>query len=121
DTHRPIESLDILGAQERHTILSEWNNTARALAPATFPALFAAQAASTRAATALVLADRSLSYGELEARANQLAHHLRAFGVGPEVMVGLCIERSFEMVIGVLGILKAGGAYLPLDPDYPRE
>ena len=65
--------------------------------------------------------DQSLSYGGLEARANQLAHHLRAVGVGPEVVVGLCIERSLEMLIGLLGILKAGGGYLPLDPSYPHE
>ena len=65
--------------------------------------------------------DQSLTYGALDARANQLAHHLRALGVGPEVVVGLCIERSLEMLIGLLGILKAGGAYLPLDPSYPHE
>ena len=63
----------------------------------------------------------SLSYGELDARSNQLAHHLRALGVGPEVVVGLCLERSLEMLVALLAILKAGGAYLPLDPDYPRE
>ena len=63
----------------------------------------------------------ALSYGELDARANRLAHHLRALGVGPEVVVGLCVERSLEMLIGLLAILKAGGAYLPLDPGYPRE
>ena len=61
-----------------------------------------------------------LSFGELNRRANQLAHYLRAQGVGPEVVVGLCLERSVEMVVGLLGILKAGGAYLPLDPNYPR-
>src|SRR4026207_2577709 len=61
-----------------------------------------------------------LSFGELNRRANQLAHYLRAQGVGPEVVVGLCVERSVEMVVGLLGILKAGGAYLPLDPNYPR-
>ena len=63
----------------------------------------------------------SLTYSELDARSNQLAHHLRAFGVGPEVVVGLCVERSLEMLVALLGILKAGGAYLPLDPDYPAE
>ena len=69
----------------------------------------------------MVFEDTSLTYGELDARANQLAHHLRALGVGPEVVVGLCVERSLEMLVGLLGILKAGGAYLPLDPDYPPE
>jgi len=88
---------------------------------ATLPALFAAQVARTPAATAVVFEDQRLSYGELDAHANQLAHHLRALGVGPEVVVGLCVERSLEMLIALLGILKAGGAYLPLDPDYPAE
>ena len=69
----------------------------------------------------MVFEDASLSYAELDARANQLAHHLRGRGVGPEVVVGLCVERSLAMIVGLLGILKAGGAYLPLDPDYPRE
>ena len=62
-----------------------------------------------------------LTYHELNRRANQVAHHLRALGVGPEVLVGLCMERSLEMVVGLLGILKAGGAYVPLDPTYPQE
>jgi non-ribosomal peptide synthetase component F len=62
-----------------------------------------------------------LTYGELNSRSNQLAHRLRKLGVGPEVLVGICVDRSLEMVVGILGILKAGGAYVPLDPDYPRE
>ena len=72
-------------------------------------------------AVAVVFEDRTLTYAALDAHANRLAHHLQSLGVGPETMVGLCVERSPEMVIGLLGILKAGGAYLPLDPNYPRE
>ena len=106
---------------ERHTILREWNDTARAVPGTTLPELFAAQAARTPDAVAVVFEDERLSYGELDARSNQLAHHLRGLGVGPEVVVGLCVERSLEMLVGLLGILKAGGAYLPLDPDYPPE
>ena len=99
-----------------------WNDTDRCgCALSTLPELFAAQAARTPDAIALVFEDRRLSYAELEAHANRLAHHLRGLGVGPETVVGLCVERSPEMVIGLLGILKAGGAYLPLDPGYPRE
>ena len=118
---RAIGRLDILGAAERHTVLRDWNDTARALPFATVPELFAAQAARSPAATAVVSGEMSLSYGELEARSNQLAHYLRRLGVGPEVVVGLCLERSLEMVVGLVGILKAGGAYLPLDPAYPAE
>ena len=113
--------LDILGADERHTILREWNATARAVPGATLPELFAAQVARTPEADAVVFEDERLSYGELDARSSRLAHHLRGLGVGPEVVVGLCIERSLAMLVGLLGILKAGGAYLPLDPDYPPE
>src|SRR6188768_187151 len=116
-----IGRLDILGADERHTILREWNATARAVPGATLPELFAAQVARTPEADAVVFEDERLSYGELDARSSQLAHHLRALGVGPEVVVGLCIERSLAMLVGLLGILKAGGAYLPLDPHYPPE
>jgi len=118
---RAIGSLDILSAQERHTILRDWNDTARALSPATLPDLFAAQVARSPDAVAVVLEDERVSYGELDARANRLAHHLRALGVRPETVVGLCVERSVAMLVGLLGILKAGGAYLPLDPDYPAQ
>jgi len=116
-----IGRLDILSAAERRTLLREWNATERALAAATLPQLFAAQAAATPDAVAVVFADEQLSYGELEARANQLAHHLRALGVGAESVVGVCLERSLELVVALIGILKAGGAYLPLDPEYPAE
>src|SRR4029078_3260592 len=87
----------------------------------TLPALFAAQALRTPDAVAVVFEDRTLTYAALDAHANRLAHRLRDLGVARETMVGLCVERSPEMLIGLLGILKAGGAYLPLDPNYPRE
>jgi amino acid adenylation domain-containing protein len=83
--------------------------------------LFAQQAAHTPEAVAVVHEGQQLSYGKLNARANQLAHYLRALGVGPDVLVGVYVERSLEMVVGLLGILKAGGAYVPLDPAFPRE
>ena len=118
---RALGSLDILSAEERHTILREWNDTAHAIPSATLPQLFAAQVDESPDAIAVVFADQNLTYGELDARANQLAHHLRDLGVGAETVVGLCVERSPEMIVGLLGILKAGGAYLPLDPDYPQD
>src|SRR5262249_37323755 len=87
----------------------------------TLPELFAAQAMRMPDAVAAVYEDQSLTYGELDARSSRLAHYLRTLGVGPEAIVGLCVERSPEMIIGLIRILKAGGAYLPLDPDSPRE
>src|SRR5262249_17651737 len=116
-----IGRLDILSAAERRTILQEWNATEHALPAATLPQLFAAQVAAAPGAVAGGFAEGQLSYGELEARANQLAHHLRALGVGAESVVGVCLERSLELVVALIGILKAGGGYLPLDPGYPRE
>jgi amino acid adenylation domain-containing protein len=121
DPDQPIGSLDILAPEERRTILYEWNDTAHPIPAATLPELLAAQAARTPEAVAVVFEDITLTYAELDRRSNQLAHHLRALGVGPEVVVGLCLERSLEMVVGLIGILKAGGAYLPLDPEYPQE
>jgi non-ribosomal peptide synthetase component F len=121
DPDRALGSLEILAPEERQTILREWNDTARAVASATLPELFAAQAAKTPDAVAAIFAERQLTYRELDERSSRLARYLRARGVGPEVVVGLCLERSLELIVGLLGILKAGGAYLPLDPDYPRE
>ena len=121
DPDQAIGRLDILTPAERHTILRAWNDTAHPVPSATVPQLFEAQAARTPDAVAVVFEDERLTYGELNARANQLAHHLRSCGIGPETVVGLCVERSLEMMVGLLGILKAGGAYLPLDPTYPQE
>ena len=105
---RAVGRLEILSGEERHTILRDWNATARALEPATLPQLFDAQALRTPDAVAVVFEDQRLSYRELEGRANQVAHHLQSLGVGPEVVVGLCVERSLELLVGLLGILKAG-------------
>ncbi len=117
-----VRSLEILPARERRQLLEEWNATAAAYPrDKCLHELFAEQAARTPDAVALVYEDSELSYGELDRRSNQLAHYLRGLGVGPETIVGLCVERSLEMVVGLLGILKAGGAYLPLDPGYPAE
>ena len=118
---RALGGLEILAADERHTLLALWNATARAVPQATLPELLAAQAVRTPDAVAVVFGERRLSYAALQAHANRLAHHLRRLGVGPETVVGLCVERSVEMVIGLVGILNAGAAYLPLDPDYPPE
>ncbi len=102
--------------------LAAWNATQQDYPQnACVPRLVAVQAASTPDAVALVAGDQALTYRELNRQANQLAHYLRTLGVGPNVLVGCCVERSPDMVVGLLGILKAGGAYLPLDPSYPTE
>ena len=112
----------ILTREERHQILVEWNDTATSYPhDRTIHQLFEVQAEATADATAVIFNDEQLSYRQLNRRANQLAHHLRSLGVGPDVVVGLCCERSLSMVEGVLGILKAGGAYVPLDPQYPEK
>ena len=116
-----IGGLEILAAEERDRIVEGWNATSRAVGSGTLPELFASQAAATPDAIAAVYQDRELSYAALDAHSNRLAHHLGAQGVGAETVVGLLVDRSLEMVIGLLGILKAGAAYLPLDPSYPVE
>jgi len=118
----PLGRLSILTPDERGQILEEWNRT-----QADIPALRCAhhliedQVRRTPQAAAVVFRDRSLTYQELECRSNQLARYLQARGVGPEVCVGLCLERSLEMMVALLGVWKAGGAYVPLDPHYPPE
>jgi amino acid adenylation domain-containing protein len=110
----------MLSEAERQQLLVQWNDTRRAYeAGGCLHELFEAQAERRPAVAAVVYEDQQLSYGELNERANQLAHYLRRLGVGPEVLVGLLLERSLELVVGVMGILKAGGAYVPLNPSYP--
>jgi amino acid adenylation domain-containing protein len=122
DPDRRVSELPLLTDEERYRILVEWNDTA-----AQYPEdkcihqLFEEQVERTPDAIAVVFDKQQLTYRELNNKANQLAYYLRQRRVGPEVLVGLCMERSLEMVVGLLGILKAGGAYVPLDPLYPSQ
>ncbi|WP_293091572.1 non-ribosomal peptide synthetase/type I polyketide synthase [Moorena sp. SIOASIH] len=117
-----VSELPLLSAEERHQLLVEWNDTA-----SDYPKekclhqLFSEQVEKTPDAVAVLFNQEQLTYQQLNQRANQLAHHLQNLGVGPEVLVGICVERSLKMVVGMLGILKAGSAYVPLDPNYPQE
>src|SRR5450631_1264723 len=122
DADRLLSTVPLLTDAERHQLVEEWNATSAAYPrEKCLHELFGEQAAKTPDAVAIVHEDSELTYAELDRRSNQLAHHLRGLGVGPDVVVGLCVERSLELVVGLLGILKAGGAYLPLDPGYPAE
>jgi amino acid adenylation domain-containing protein/non-ribosomal peptide synthase protein (TIGR01720 family) len=117
---RRLGELPLLSDGERQQLLVEWSDTAvERRRPGCLHQLFAVQAALTPRAPAVHFDGRTLSYGELEARANRLARRLRAAGVGPEKLVGVLAERSLELVVGLLAVLKAGGAYLPLDPRHP--
>ncbi len=117
-----IGDLSLLSAMEYEQLIVSWNETKTDHSRQhCMHELLAEQAARTPNAIALKHGSRHLTYGELDRRANQLAHFLRELGVGAEAVVGLCVERSFEMVVGLLGILKAGAAYMPLDPTYPQE
>ena len=118
----PIGQLKLMGQEERHKVLVEWNQTER-----DYPRdkcvhqLFEEQAQRTPNAVAVEFEEQPLTYGELNVRANQLARYLQKLGIAPETRVGICVDRSLEMIIGLLAILKAGGAYVPLDPHYPAE
>ncbi|MBP2875059.1 MULTISPECIES: non-ribosomal peptide synthase/polyketide synthase [Pseudomonas] len=122
DGEQRIGELPMLAAHEQQVLIQTWNRTDEA-----YPTergihhLIEDQVRATPDAPALVFGAATLTYAQLDARANQLAHALRAKGVGPDALVGICVERSIEMVVGLLAILKAGGAYLPLDPEYPPE
>ncbi|NES64619.1 MAG: amino acid adenylation domain-containing protein [Okeania sp. SIO2D1] len=117
-----VAFLPMLTAEERHQLLVSWNNT-----QTDYPQdkcihqLFAEQVKRRTDNIAVVFGNEQITYRDLNAKANQLAYYLQSLGVAPEVIVGICIERSVEMLVGLLGILKAGGAYLPLDPNYPRD
>ena len=117
-----LSELPLLSEPEREQLLVEWNRT-----EAAYPEgmclhdQFEVQAQSTPDRVALVFGGAQLTYRELNARASQLARHLKELGVGPDVLVGICMERSLELMVGLLGIFKAGGAYVPLDPEYPQE
>ncbi|WP_460764560.1 non-ribosomal peptide synthetase, partial [Lysobacter fragariae] len=122
DDHQAVARIDLLGEAERQQLLLGWNATR-----SDYPqdqcvhALFEAQVERTPDAVAVVFEDQSLSYAELNTRANQLAHHLRTLGVKPDDRVAICVDRGLPMLVGVMAILKAGGAYVPLDPVYPPE
>lgn len=117
-----LKELSLLTAAEKQQLLVEWNNT-----KSDYPQdlcihqLFEAQVERTPDAVAVVFADQQLTYTQLNQRANQLAHYLQKLGVKPEVLVGICLPRSIEMLVGLLAILKAGGAYVPIDPAYPQQ
>jgi amino acid adenylation domain-containing protein len=120
DPQLRLSQLSLLTSIEERQALVEWNQTERVFPDeACLHQLIETQAARTPDAIALVFEDEQISYGELEARANRLAHHLRSIGVGSGVLVGVCLKRSVEMIASLLSVLKAGGAYVPMDPSYP--
>ncbi|WP_259675467.1 amino acid adenylation domain-containing protein, partial [Burkholderia pseudomallei] len=122
DADPVVTGLPLLGEAERAQVLHGWNETGRAYArDACLHQLFEAQVSRTREAAAVICGDETLSYTDLDARANRLAHYLRGQGVGPDTRVGLALGRGVEMMTGLLAILKAGGAYVPLDPGYASE
>ena len=118
----PIADLDIVSPNEQRRLLVEFNDRQTDYPESKcIHQLFAERARQQPENVAVVFQNHRLTYAQLEARANQLAYHLQGLGVGPEVPVAICMDRSLEMVVGILGILKAGGAYVPLDPEYPKE
>ncbi|MCA1682291.1 MAG: AMP-binding protein, partial [Actinobacteria bacterium] len=121
DPNQPLVEISMLTEAERYRVLVEWNDTEREVVPATLPELFQARVACNPGATAVVADGVSLSYAELDARANRLAHQLIEWGVGPERIVAIALPRSVELVVAELAVVKAGAAFLPVDPGYPVE
>ncbi|MDQ0297941.1 nonribosomal peptide synthetase DhbF [Salibacterium salarium] len=121
DRNLPVGQINFLSPDERHAVLSEWNETETDLPMSNVVTLIEKQVVSTPNATALICENASVSYRELNERANQLAHLLIERGLGREQLVALALPRSVEMVVAMLGVLKCGAAYLPLDPEYPEE
>src|SRR5262249_48359170 len=117
-----ISEVDLLEEGERNQLLAGWNDTARETTAATLPRLFEARVAQSPDATAVIDGPDRLSYAQLNARANKLAHHLVGqFGAGPERIVAVALPRSADLIVALLAILKSGAAFLPVDPDYPAE
>ncbi len=116
----PLHGLEILSGGERRAVLEGFNATSRPVPQTTLVELFESQVVRSPEAQAVVMGETTMSYGELNAASNRLAHHLIELGVGPECLVGVCLERSVDLVVSLLAILKAGGAYVPLDPSYPK-
>jgi amino acid adenylation domain-containing protein len=122
DSAQPVAGVRLLSAAEWQQIVVDWNKTALEFPRETLMhELFEAQVERTPDAVAAIFRRQEITYRELNRQANQLAHHLKSLGVGPEILVGLCVDRSFALLVGILGILKAGGAYVPLDWTYPAE
>ena len=119
DSARPLSALRLTSAAEERQLATGWNDTAAELGTACLHELFEAQALRNPTAVAVVSGDRSLTYGELDREANRIANDMRARGVGPDAIVGVCLERSIDLVVALLGVLKAGGAYLPLNATSP--
>ncbi|MEU4782755.1 amino acid adenylation domain-containing protein, partial [Micromonospora sp. NPDC023633] len=121
DPDQPIDQLTLLDPAERRELLAAWDDATAYPAGRTIPALFAERVAATPDAVAVTFEGTSLTYRELDARANRLAHHLREHGVAPDTLVAVCLDRSPELIVALLAVLKAGGAYVPLDPTHPAE
>ncbi|MFJ5219342.1 amino acid adenylation domain-containing protein [Streptomyces sp. NPDC088354] len=121
DPQQLVADIEVLTRAERDMLIYGHNSGATVGPARTLTGVFAAQVAATPAAVAVVHAGRQLTYAELDARANRVAHGLRSAGVGPDVLVAVCAERGLDLVVALLGVLKAGGAYVPLDPGYPLD